>query len=181
MPQSRNRKINKAKKRPRVPYANPTAVPSSSSGGGGGIDPKVKVGVIILLAVIVLAGVAYVLTRRSPEASAEVVTESGLRITDLKVGDGPSPKMGQRVSVNYSGRFEGGEEFDSSYSRGRPTEFSLGPGLIPAWNEALQTMKVGGKRKIFVPSKIGYGPAGKPPRIPPNANLEFDIELVAIK
>lgn len=179
MPQSRNRKITKAKKRPRVPYANPTAVSSSSSGGG--IDPKVKIGVIVLLAVIVLAGVAYVITRRdTPAASAEVVTPSGLRITDLKVGDGPSPKMGQSVSVHYIGRFEDGREFNNSYNMGRPVDFKMTM-VIPAWQEALQTMKVGGKRKIFVPSKIGYGAAGNPPTIPPNANLEFDIELLGIK
>ncbi len=180
MPQSRNRKITKAKKRPRVPYANPTAGPSSSSGGGG-VDPKVKIGVIVLLAVIVLAGVAYVVSRRNtPEASAEVVTPSGLRITDLRVGDGPSPKMGQSVSVHYVGRFEDGREFNNSYNMGRPVDFKLAM-VIPAWQEALQSMKVGGKRKIFVPSKIGYGAAGNPPTIPPNANLEFEIELLAIK
>jgi FKBP-type peptidyl-prolyl cis-trans isomerase FkpA/FKBP-type peptidyl-prolyl cis-trans isomerase FklB len=140
-----------------------------------------RIGVGILAAVIVIAGVVYVITRRNAANTVyETTTASGLKIHDEKVGDGPSPKMGQMVRVNYIGRFENGKEFNNSYNSGGPAEFRLG-GVIEGWNEALQTMKVGGKRKIWVPSKIAYGPTGKPPTIPPNANLEFDIELVSIK
>jgi FKBP-type peptidyl-prolyl cis-trans isomerase len=138
-------------------------------------------GVLILVGVIAIAAVVYVITRRGSEKTVyETTTASGLKIHDEKVGDGPSPKMGQRVSVHYIGRFEDGREFNNSYKMGQPAEFRLG-GVIEGWNEALQSMKVGGKRKIWVPSKIAYGSAGKPPTIPPNSNLEFDIELLDIK
>jgi FKBP-type peptidyl-prolyl cis-trans isomerase FkpA/FKBP-type peptidyl-prolyl cis-trans isomerase FklB len=140
-----------------------------------------RIGVGILAAVIVIAGVVYVITRRNAANTVyETTTASGLKIHDEKVGDGPSPKMGQTVRVHYIGRFENGKEFNNSYQSGSPAEFKLG-GVIEGWNEALQTMKVGGKRKIWVPSKIAYGPQGRPPTIPPNANLEFDIELLGIK
>ena len=140
-----------------------------------------RIGVGILAAVIVIAGVVYVITRRNAANTVyETTTASGLKIHDEKVGDGVTPKMGQTVRVHYIGRFENGQEFNNSYKMGQPAEFRLG-GVIEGWNEALQTMKVGGKRKIWVPSKIGYGPQGKPPTIPPNANLEFDIELLGVK
>jgi len=141
-----------------------------------------RIGVAILAAIIVIGGVVYVITRRNTTTPDvyEVTTASGLKIHDEKVGDGPSPKMGQQVRVHYIGRLENGREFNNSYKMGQPAEFTLGK-VIPAWNEALQTMKVGGKRKIFVPSSIGYGPAGSPPLIPPNANLEFDIELLGVR
>ena len=140
-----------------------------------------RIGVLILVAVVAIAGVVYVITRRSSTATNyEITTASGLKIHDEKVGDGPSPRMGQTVRVHYIGRFENGQEFNNSYQMGQPAEFRLG-GVIEGWNEALQTMKVGGKRKIWVPSKIGYGAQGKAPTIPPNANLEFDIELLSIK
>ena len=146
-----------------------------------------RIGVGILAAVMVIAGVVYVITRRNtppppPPTVYELTTDSGLKIHDERVGDGPSPRMGQKVSVHYIGRLENGTEFNNSRSmgRGQPAEFTVGR-VIPAWNEALQTMKVGGKRKIFVPSNLGYGPEGSPPNIPPNANLEFEIELLGIK
>jgi len=142
-----------------------------------------RIGVGILAAVIVIAGVVYVITRRNAATVVyETTTASGLKIHEEKVGDGPSPKMGQTVRVHYIGRFENGKEFNNSHTmgQGQPAEFRLG-GVIEGWNEALQTMKVGGKRKIWVPSKLAYGPQGKPPTIPPNANLEFDIELMGIK
>ena len=140
-----------------------------------------RIGVGILAAVIVIAGVVYVITRRNAANTVyETTTASGLKIHDEKVGDGVTPKMGQTVRVHYIGRFENGQEFNNSYKMGQPAEFRLG-GVIEGWNEALQTMKVGGKRKIWVPSKIAYGPQGKPPTIPPNANLEFDIELLSVK
>jgi len=130
--------------------------------------------------VLVIAAVAYFITRRSTQAVAEVTTPSGLKIQDLKVGDGPSPKMGQTVRVHYIGRLENGKEFNNSYTLGQPAEFKLGE-VIPGWNEGLQTMKVGGKRKLWIPSNLAYGPRGRPPMIPPNSNLEFEIELLGIK
>ena len=176
MPESRHRKKTVARKRPRVAHANPA--PNAPQLPG---SRNMRIGVAILAAVIVIAGVVYVITRRSGTATNyETTTASGLKIHDEKVGDGASPKMGQTVSVHYIGRFENGQEFNNSYKMGQPAEFKIGQ-VIEGWNEALQTMKVGGKRKIFVPSKLGYGPRGKPPTIPPNTNLEFDIELLGIK
>lgn len=140
-----------------------------------------RIGILILVAVVAIAGVVYVISRKGSTATTyEITTASGLKIHDDKVGDGPSPKMRQTVKVHYIGRFENGQEFNNSYKMGQPAEFRLGE-VIEGWNEALQGMKVGGKRKIFVPSRIGYGARGKPPTIPPNANLEFDIELLEIK
>ena len=89
--------------------------------------------------------------------------------------------MGQTVSVHYIGELENGTEFNNSYKgAGKPVDFKLGE-VIPGWNEGLLTMKVGGKRKLFIPSKLAYGPMGKPPTIPPNSNLVFEIELLGIK
>jgi peptidylprolyl isomerase len=146
------------------------------------MSKNLKLASIIVLAVLVLAGVAYVITRRGSQASAEVTTDSGLKYQDLRVGDGPSPQMGQTVTVHYIGRLENGKEFNNSHTMGtgKPIEFKLGR-VIPGWNEGLQTMKVGGKRRLWIPSKLAYGPAGNPPNIPPNANLEFEIELLGIK
>jgi len=176
VPESRQRKKNVARKRPRVPHSNPA--PNAPQIPG---SRNARIGVLILVAVIAIAGVVYVLTRNTKTQTVwDVTTPSGLKIQDVKVGDGPSPKMGQTVRVHYIGRFEDGKEFNNSYSTGSPAEFRLG-GVIEGWNEALQTMKVGGKRKIWVPSKLGYGPAGKAPTIPPNANLEFEIELLGVK
>lgn len=177
MPESRHRKKTVARKRPRVPHANPA--PNAPHLPG---SRNMRIGVLILVAVVAIAGVVYVITRRNAptQITYEITTPSGLKIHEEKVGDGPSPKMGQGVKVHYIGRFENGTEFNNSYKMGQPAEFRLG-GVIDGWNEALSTMKVGGKRKIWVPSKLGYGTQGKAPNIPPNANLEFDIELLGIK
>jgi peptidylprolyl isomerase len=175
VPQSRNRKINKARKIPRVPHSNPGAAPETPT------NQKLRVGAIILVAVILLAAVAYVITRRRSQAGNEVITTaSGLKYQDLRVGDGASPKMGQTVTVHYIGRLEKGTEFNNSYTLGKPIDFKLGQ-VIQGWNEGLQTMKVGGKRKLWIPSKLAYGPSGRPPAIPPNSNLEFEIELLGVK
>ena len=144
------------------------------------MNKNLRVGAIIVLAVLVLAAVAFVITRRGSQAAPEITTASGLKYQDLKVGDGATPTMGQTVTVHYIGRLENGKEFNNSYTLGKPIDFKLGR-VIEGWNEGLQTMKVGGKRRLWIPSKLAYGPAGRPPNIPANANLDFEIELLGVK
>jgi peptidylprolyl isomerase len=111
-----------------------------------------------------------------------VTTPSGLKYTILKAGKGATAKKGQTVSVHYTGTFTNGEKFDSSRDRGQPFSFILGQGqVIAGWDEALSTMKVGERRKLTIPSKLGYGAAGAGGgKIPPNATLIFDVELLKI-
>jgi peptidylprolyl isomerase len=137
--------------------------------------------VIVAIVAVAAAAVVYVVANRRGQAGNEITTASGMKYTDLKVGDGASPRMGQGVRVHYTGWLANGTEFDSSYKTGRPAEFSLGPGLIPGWNEALQSMKVGGKRRIILPPALAYGQSGRPPTIPPNSTLTFEIELLGVR
>lgn len=86
------------------------------------------------------------------------------------------------MTVHYTGTLANGIKFDSSYDHGRPADFRIGVGsVIPGWDEGLMTMKVGGKRKLTIPSALGYGPQGRPPDIPGNSTLIFEVELMAIK
>ncbi len=115
-------------------------------------------------------------------ASKTVKTASGLKYTDVKVGTGASPVKGKQVKVHYTGTLENGKKFDSSYDRRDPIVFVFGIGqVIPGWDEGLAGMKVGGKRKLIIPGKLGYGAAGSPPDIPPNATLLFDVELIDVQ
>ena len=105
-----------------------------------------------------------------------------LRYVDLKVGLGPQPKAGQTVRVHYTGWLTNGLKFDSSVDRGEPFEFVLGQGkVIKGWDQGVATMRVGGKRKLTIPSDLAYGLKGSPPEIGPNSTLVFDVELLAIK
>ncbi len=116
------------------------------------------------------------------EVEKSILTASGLRITDIKIGEGPEATAGQNVSVNYVGTLENGKEFDSSYGRG-PFSFPLGAGrVIKGWDEGVAGMKVGGKRKLIIPSSLGYGSRGAGGGlIPPDATLIFEVELLGIK
>ena len=113
-------------------------------------------------------------------APKERTTPSGLRITDLVIGDGAEASAGQTVSVNYRGTLANGTEFDSSYGRG-PFSFPLGGGrVIQGWDEGVAGMKVGGKRKLVIPPDLAYGDRGAGGVIPPNATLTFEVELLRI-
>jgi len=107
----------------------------------------------------------------------------GLRYYDIKVGTGASPKVGQTVSVQYTGTLLDGTKFDSSYDHGgQPIDFPIGVGsVIKGWDEGVPTMKIGGKRRLVIPGNLAYGEHSPTPAIPANATLVFDIELVAVK
>ena len=110
-----------------------------------------------------------------------VTTASGLIYESQVEGTGPSPKATDTVKVHYRGYFpDSGKEFDSSYARKQPIEFPLN-GVIPCWTEGVQKMKVGGKAKLTCPPSIAYGTRGAGRVIPPNATLNFDVELLGIQ
>ena len=107
-------------------------------------------------------------------------TESGLQYRILKEGDGNSPGPEDSVTVHYRGTFIDGEEFDSSYARGKPQTLQT-DGVIKDWTEALQMMKVGSQWEIFVPPDLAYGRGGQGGVIPPNSALVFEIELLSVE
>ena len=112
----------------------------------------------------------------------EQTTASGLKYVDETIGTGDSPRAGQTVTVHYTGTLESGKKFDSSKDRDEPFTFTIGVGqVIKGWDEGVASMKVGGKRKLIIPSELGYGSRGAGGVIPPNATLLFDVELISIK
>ena len=107
--------------------------------------------------------------------------QGGLKVEDERVGTGKEAKPGDHVTVNYRGMLENGTVFDESYKRGQPFDFTLGQGsVIRGWDVGVAGMKEGGKRKLMIPSEMGYGARGAGADIPPNANLIFDVELLKV-
>lgn len=141
----------------------------------------------LTLAALIAAGAATAQGNAPPAgplaaAAAEkgaVVTASGLVYRALQEGKGASPAATDTVRVHYRGQFPDGREFDSSYSRGQPASFPLNR-VIRCWTEGVQRMKVGGKAKLTCPAAIAYGERGAGGVIPPNAVLQFEVELIDI-
>jgi len=114
-----------------------------------------------------------------------IKTDSGLEYEILQPGSGVPPSRSKQVTVHYTGwinnKGEKGTQFDSSISRGRPFSFVIGVGqVIKGWDEGVMSMKVGEKRRLYIPSKLGYGVYGAGALIPPGADLIFDVELISI-
>ncbi len=107
-------------------------------------------------------------------------TPSGLQYKVLKEGSGAKPIATSTVTVHYKGTLLDGKQFDSSYDRGQPATFQLNQ-VIPGWTEGVQLMNPGSKYQFWIPGKLGYGPQGSPPTIPPNATLVFEVELLSVK
>jgi FKBP-type peptidyl-prolyl cis-trans isomerase len=108
--------------------------------------------------------------------------DSGVVVEDQECGDGEEAERGDLVTVHYTGTLENGEKFDSSRDRGQPFELRLGAGMvIPGWEEGLPGMRAGGTRELTIPPELGYGEAGRPPEIPPNSTLVFEIELLEVE
>jgi FKBP-type peptidyl-prolyl cis-trans isomerase len=116
---------------------------------------------------------------KNKSAKGVITTASGLQYEVLKPGTGAKPKETDRVKVNYRGTLLDGTEFDSSYARNQPAVFAVN-GVIPGWTEALQLMQLGGKYRVWVPSKLAYGERGAGRAIGPNAMLVFEVEPLEI-
>ena len=110
-----------------------------------------------------------------------ITTKSGLIYEEKIIGDGMHAKAGDTVNVHYTGWLENGTKFDSSKDRNQAFSFNLGAGMvIKGWDEGVAGMKIGGTRKLTIPSELGYGSRGAGGVIPPNATLIFEVELLAI-
>lgn len=139
-----------------------------------------KLAVIGVMAAV-MAVPAFAAQDAKSSETKTVTTASGLKYIDTLVGTGASPVSGKQVKVHYTGTLENGKKFDSSVDRKEPFSFTIGVGqVIKGWDEGVMTMKVGGKRKLIIPSALGYGARGAGGVIPPNATLLFDVELLDV-
>ncbi len=111
----------------------------------------------------------------------QVTTPSGLKYEDIEAGNGAVAHGGQKAKVHYTGWLKSGQKFDSSLDRNEPFEFTLGAGqVIKGWDEGVAGMKIGGKRRLTIPSALAYGARGAGGVIPPNAELIFEVELLGL-
>ncbi|RKH11014.1 FKBP-type peptidyl-prolyl cis-trans isomerase [Corallococcus sp. CA053C] len=152
----------------------------SLSGAAPLVDPKEYTPKIQTLAKSRQAQVNVAILDRASKEPGATRLPSGVIYRELKAGTGKTPRAIDTVKVHYKGTLVDGTEFDSSYSRGMPVEFPLN-GVIPCWTQGVQKMKVGAKAKLTCPASTAYGE--RPPqgsRIPPNAVLQFDVELVDV-
>jgi len=138
---------------------------------------------LLVFSVIALAGLGGCKTAKvstTPPQPVFIETESGLRYFIIPEGQGALATDGDGVAVHYTGKLEDGTEFDSSWDRGEPINFTLGKGqVIPGWEEAIKMLREGDKGTFQIPPQLAYGESGVGP-IPPNATITFEVELVSI-
>jgi FKBP-type peptidyl-prolyl cis-trans isomerase len=145
-----------------------------------------KITLVSLLAIASLAlstSGAVEAKSKAAKGGAQKTTQSGLKYEDKVVGTGATPQVGQTVVVHYTGWLTNGKKFDSSVDRNEPFKFPLGQGrVIKGWDEGVATMKVGGKRRLTIPSQLAYGSQNVGNGlIPPNSTLVFDVELLGVE
>ena len=153
-----------------------------------------KIFLLGILSILILGVVGFVLSlNKTPEEEEQTqeqqqkeqtipMQSKTLQIEDIVVGEGAEAVSGKLISVHYTGTLADGTKFDSSLDRGTPFEFILGTGqVIRGWDQGIEGMKVGGKRKLIIPPELGYGAAGIPGTIPPNSTLVFEVELLDIR
>jgi len=137
---------------------------------------------VLIALTLILGGEGIMAATENNSSNQEVTTSSGLKYVDQVLGTGDVAVAGKTTTVHYTGWLENGKKFDSSVDRGQPFSFPLGGGrVIRGWDEGVEGMKVGGKRKLTIPSDLGYGSRGAGGVIPPNAILIFDVELLGVK
>lgn len=146
------------------------------------IIPSPSPSLLLALAFAFALAVAPLGGQQPSDDGAEwIELKGGLKVKDLIVGDGEEARRGQMLQVRYTGWLEDGTEFDSNVEGGAPLAFELGAGrVIKGWERGLEGMRVGGRRQLWIPSKLGYGRRGAGSKIPPDADLTFEVELVAV-
>jgi peptidylprolyl isomerase len=149
--------------------ADPAPTPTPAK-----IAPTVRAGSPVSLSTLTVAKELF-------DVEKATTNPSGLRYIDTVVGTGATPALTQSVTVHYTGKLaSNGNKFDSSVDRGAPATFSM-TGVIAGFTEGLSTMRVGGKRTVYIPWNLAYGEQGRPPTIPGRADLIFEIELISVK
>jgi FKBP-type peptidyl-prolyl cis-trans isomerase len=147
--------------------------------------PRALVAALLAVASPLLLAAASVSQEKNPShgpIGPEIVTPSGLKYRDIKVGHGKEAATGKIVEVHYAGWLEDGTKFDSTRDRSRPFTFRLGAGdAIKGWDEGLVGMKVGGKRQLTIPPELGFGKQGVGSVVPPNAVLFYEFELLEVR
>ncbi len=154
------------------------------------MNKKPLIAILITLIIITLIIIVVVIVSKkssSPNIISSIISEvkisqmQGLKIEILREGNGVEAKKDDRVIVNYAGTFKDGTQFDSSFDRNEPLTFVLGENrVIAGWEMGVSGMKMGEKRRLIVPASLAYGKTGRPPVIPPNTPLIFEIELLGI-
>ena len=141
------------------------------------MNKKILITIIIIALIILVAGFYFLQNKNS--GSYKMI--QGMKVEISKQGTGAEAKIGDVVTVDYAGTLLDGTKFDSSIDRGTPFPFTLGENrVIQGWELGVLGMKVGEKRKLTIPPELAYGPAGRPPVIPPNATLVFEIDMLKI-